>query len=183
MARFQLLRVVRAKVYNDMSAAENHSRSLYLYVSNKDSKILFPENNASSFRVRVPEQLILNGQWLCGLVQIKLRTSSGDSTEVGEPVYITSSLVTESIVGDNRIPVLRQLFTGSNFPLTDVVYHFDRIAYVPIRQRQVQEIDILIQYADGNKANLTGNTYCILHLVKAHGWRVHDPSSRFNGVG
>ena len=136
--------------------------SFYIFLKSTDSKELYLGNTPGNFRVRLPESIKLNGQWVCGLEEIKLDIWN---VEDGEdiPVYVTTRLVNDSIVGDKKIPVLRQLFRPTLLMSKSVTYMFDKVQYFPLKTHDVNEIDIIIRpLTSRNGISVTGVTHCVL---------------------
>ena len=49
-------------------------KQFMLYVSEKDSKDIYPDNNPRAFAVQLPQILILEGQWSCCVKKVHLNT-------------------------------------------------------------------------------------------------------------
>lgn len=78
---------------------------MYFYVSPKDSKIMYPDNNSSSFTVNLDTKLHLSGCWQIALLQVQASQRSHSN----KPLYILCDKVLVSFVGGRRLPVLRRV--------------------------------------------------------------------------
>lgn len=132
-------------------------KEFYIYLSSRDSKQTFPTNSAGDFSVLLPERLQFNplDSWSCGLVELSIPDELTDS------VFLCSNFSKNSIVGEQRLPVLRRIVGGYSDP--------SHVTYVPIRSTELSIVHLYLTRYDGVKVSLSsGETYCTLHFIQNH---------------
>ena len=126
--------------------------SIYLRVSNKDSLLYFPENEASLFRVKLKNTLNLTGLWLIGLCSVDMVhvDVSGNTATGASTLAITCNICTGLIVDGSQTRVLRCLELHS-----DVHVLYTNIFYVPVEVGFLDTIEFSV-ITDVSKPTLFG---------------------------
>ena len=124
------------------------------------------------FKIQLGEPLKLDeSKWLCGLVEIQIPQQIGTLHSV---LYVCCNICSGSLVNNRKLPILRALLIGSavSRKIKNVKYHvysFSHIAYVPIRQRELQDISLYITDSAGNDVSFErGTIHCALHIRQQH---------------
>lgn len=88
-----------------------------LYVSEKDSLIVYPSNTAQSFFIQLPKLIHLDStrQWFCALHQIQILCSA----ERQGPLYIQSDFCIEQYFHGRYSPVLASFILKSSLSWQD----------------------------------------------------------------
>ena len=89
----------------------------------------FPGNNTSRFTVKLPEILHLNGQWEVALCEIGLPKAKPQPKKL----IVCSEICNESIIGENRLPLLR-VVTGR------IPASFRTLQCIPVRPQDIERI-------------------------------------------
>jgi hypothetical protein len=124
-----------------------------MFVCSFDSRDVFPHNSGDDFTVAFSQNIHLEGQWECGLVECQLHDKPD------EPWYVCCDLVEESLAGDLKLPLLRRLTTK--------LPQFKQVSYFPVKLRDFNDIRIYLRTMDNEEVILTSetkNTYCTLHF-------------------
>ena len=132
---------------------------IFLFVSSKDCKTIFPGNNPAGFTVQLPRLLNLKGNWICALTEIYL-----DNKIVGTPKQVTVStdLIEESYIRDTQLPVLRRIPVETN---KDIEFTFSNPYYLKVVQNQVHRIHLNLRDRDLQPIQFSsGELSCVLHL-------------------
>ena len=69
----------------------------FLYLSSDDSHNVFPNNKALDFKVRLPNILQLEGEWMCAVLQVALTTGNKEK-RLEKHLYLCSGMCIESFV-------------------------------------------------------------------------------------
>ena len=149
-----------------MDISKLGTKSFYLFVQSDNSSRYYPHNTGANFRVKLPERVILSGQWVCGLVEIRI---SSWTTPGGEhkPLYVTSNLIGDSIIGGTKLPALRRLFSSTSSTSPAFSHAFENILYFPLITHNFDEVEICLMHLPGeNSSHLSGVTYCLMHFYK-----------------
>ena len=103
--------------------------SIYMYVTNKDSSLYFPQNDASIFRVKLKNTLILKGSWKIGLCTIDMTNVDvkGNNSAGARGLFITCNVCTGLIVDGVQTRVLRCVQLEP-----DIHDTYSAIFYVPV---------------------------------------------------
>ena len=162
-----------------MEVAGMYTRAFYLVLQSDTSKLFYPKNNATHFRVKLSDRVIFSGQWVCGLVEIRVPAWNTESVS-DDPLYVTTSLVRDTIVGDTKLPILRRVFANPIFATTSLTFLFDNVMYFPLNTHDFDEVEIQLRKIPGNKPIDLGSavTYCTIHFMKQVGLRHGDGSHR-----
>lgn len=127
-----------------------------LYLSNRDSEHLYPQNTASNFRVQLPQHLLLDkDQWVCGVIRCMLPSRPNDA------VYVTCNFVESAILGGKHQPVLCLLTSKTN--------DFPHIPYTKVKDNQLSQIQVKLVNRQGTQIDLKrGETVIVLEFRKNH---------------
>lgn len=126
---------------------------MHLYLSNRDSSGLFPQNTTSNFTVQLPQHIDLtDGVWTCAVTHCIL------PSRPTEPVYVTADFVESSgIVGGRFQPVLCMT--------TAKTKEFQHITRVGIKRSQLSTLHLKIVNRQHQDVTLRGtDTLIILEL-------------------
>ena len=132
---------------------------LFLFVSSRDSKETFPENNPAGFIIQLPGIINLKGTWVCALTELYV-----DNRFVTTPqqIVVSSDLIEESYISNTQWPVLRRIPVEVN---QDIDLTFEDPYYFKVVQHQVHRIHIYLKDQDLESVQLTGGELsCVLHL-------------------
>ena len=126
-----------------------------IYVTNHDSKEIFPRNSPSSFKVQLPQHL--EGSWECAALYCNL------PEKPNVPVFVIGDFIeSSSIVGARFLPALCMVTTKSK--------EYTNIDYLQVKSTQVQTLDLTFVNAAGERVQLSGDTTVILLDFKPK-WR------------
>ena len=142
---------------------EGNKEELYIYLSSKDCELIFPENKAWDFTIRLPRTLHLDGKWLCALMQVEFQVGKAKTSK--EHLYICCGLSEESFIRGTQLPVLNEVTINAkpNLQTRD----FKNPRYIQLSRGTVEEIRVFIKNEDLQKPSLlTGCLKCTLHLLK-----------------
>lgn len=138
---------------------------MYLYLTSDCNADVFPENTASSFRVKLPKTLDLkekNCSWSIALIDVDMPKLSGDY----KPNFITfeSSVCAPSIYKLGLRPVLHLLYYPQirrGFPII-----IENPRYIQLNTKSIDVIDIYLTDDKDEKVSFsTGHLTCTLHLL------------------
>ena len=128
-------------------------RSLYIYGYSRYSRHLYPNNRATDFVIPLPQPIHLEGEWECGLVQFHCESSA----DAG--YYVCCDLVSESYVGNFKLPVLRRV--------RQKLWQYRNILYVPLKTRDCNSIRLYMRtWRNREPTGVKGSVYCLLHLKR-----------------
>lgn len=138
-------------------------KELYLYISSKSCEHLYPDNDSSNFRVRLPTVIRLQGTkpWSVALLDIDLPKPETDY----KPVYIvlSSSVCAPTVYHTTLQPVLQRIYfqeIKSGKPL-----RFEAPRYVPVNIASLEIFDLCIFDDKGQRPSFkSGHLSCTLHL-------------------
>ena len=123
-------------------------RDRYIYLQSNESNEYFSENQTGHFNVQLKAPLYLDGSWKVALVNF--HASEKTKSKASNGLYIYSDICGESIVKGEARPLLRRLEknkkNGWDFTL-DTPY------YVPVRRKEIREIEIHIKQEDDTTAS------------------------------
>ena len=114
-------------------------KSLYLYVTSKDSEPYFPHNKPSIFHVKLNNTLNLNGSWEIGVCSVDLAGVNVSKNVDASKLFIVCKICSDMIVDGKQTRILRSL------PLKpDINETYHHIYYVPIEVRFIDSIEFRI---------------------------------------
>ena len=77
---------------------------MFIFVKSSDCLDVFPQNNPSSFKVKIPERLKYIYYKKCCLIDLVMPMFIESNLE--EEVYVVTNFVCDSIVGGGKLPVV-----------------------------------------------------------------------------
>jgi len=129
------------------------AREFYLYVCSRNSTAIFPKNTNVDFTTQLSDNIHLDGEWSCGLVECQLFGVPAD------PVFVCCDLVHESSVGEFKLPVLRRIRLKTT--------QFSEVAYMPLKTTDFNTIRIYVmKWNKRLPEKRSGHTYCTLHFQR-----------------
>lgn len=144
--------------------------SFYIHLRSDDSKEWYPTNQKSSFIVKLPRQLYFHGTWKCALCSINLPpVVQGEmkSAATTLTIDVCSPMCSDSITGSTDSPVLRRLILTEEDQRNGVAFDFNPLEYIPIVQRNMENMHIYLRYTPLEQVSLAeGTLYCTLHFRK-----------------
>ena len=78
----------------------------YLYLNSRNSSGIRKKNSPSEFWIQFPKRYILEGKWICELIDITLDC---DFKPRSSPLYLCPDIVDESYVHGSLIKLLRNI--------------------------------------------------------------------------
>jgi hypothetical protein len=128
----------------------------YIFLSDTDSKTLYPNNSGNNFTAYLPQSLDLQGTWMVAVTCVALETTNPSFPGV----LVCCDLCEDSIVGDARYPILRNL----TFLKRRVSWEFTNLEYHRVKKNRANSIRIYIK----EKLNPVPITkfMCTLHLKR-----------------
>ena len=92
-------------------------KGFHLFLHNRDSRDIYPENNGASFTIRLPNRIKLEkSAWSCGLVECCIEIQTG----MYDTIYICCDILGYQYAAGVGLPVLRA-YTGSGKRILPVV--------------------------------------------------------------
>lgn len=137
------------------------SDSFFIYFSSEDSKVFFPDNQASSFKLNLPERLFLKGKWGCSLSDIAYNLKGKLPKE--DCFFFCLDICETSITGDSKWPVLRQV------PLSKLrkKISYSHRNYIPVILKELSVLHVYLINRSGNILSLDGGVLsCSLHFKR-----------------
>ena len=134
------------------------SSHFYIYLTSSSDETYFPNNRPGSFTAILPDPLNLEGRWEVALVQLThpAPLNSGQ-------VMLLCDTVGDSVIGDNKRPLLRLLTLNSK--RHSVV--FNQPFYKAIKHKHVTRISIdIVSYRGKSHSFGKGELWCTLHFRK-----------------
>ena len=128
----------------------------YFILSSKDSQALFSTNTPNDFTVSLPQSIDLHGTWHIAVTEVSLETD--DPSFPG--ILLCCNLCEESILGQERQPVLRHL----TFLKRRTSWEFSNLQYLRVNQSQVNSLRIYVKARD--KPVILTSLLCTLHLKR-----------------
>jgi hypothetical protein len=129
-------------------------KDFYLHLSSNDSIKYYPENRASNFTIHLPEEIKLEGNWLCALTEIVLPTPKYID------IIICCDAVQHGFVIDKKIPLLRRLLKRGKY--NEFINRF----YIPVISRTLNSINIYVLDKEGKELSFdSGRLSCTLHFI------------------
>ncbi len=123
----------------------------YVFLSNLDSSLLYPDNNANEFTVNLKKTILLEGVWSVGLKHIKC-----EFEHPAQAAHVISNICDESYVFNEYKPLLCVIHPK----LKKYDEYFENPIYVPVKLNIFDNIAISIR--EGGE--LVKTTYCVLHF-------------------
>ena len=145
-----------------------------MYLNSQDSKHIYPDNNGTTFTVRLPERMKLErGKWQCGLIECCLRYIN--MTPI--TYYIGTDITTPQNVNGVAVQTLRMITTEEEYPIPNLpqnvpqhvqtrTYEFGHIMYHPVRLSEFETVTMFLKQRDLNVLVSTAQIVtCILHFI------------------
>ena len=152
-----------------MAGLPNH---FYVTLFSSSSLKIYTKNTIAAFTVKLSQPIDLgsNDNWEVGVCEISCpppRTGTlKDPTVVGETnVFLYCNLISPQFVSDQTARVLRTFI----FPSTSSQHNFTEVFYVPVEQRNFQDIRIEFLKLDGTRVpfkDSTAPSKVVLHFRK-----------------
>ena len=135
--------------------------SQYLFLSSEDSKEKHPGNGPEDFTIELPRPLTLEGNWVCGVREVKFPNSIDTNT-----IYICTDICQESLVCDTYSPVIRMV-NISSAKATKKTLTFTDPFYVKVKRDRLQRLRIFIRGERLRPTQITnGVLSCTIHLKR-----------------
>ena len=122
------------------------SPNFVLFLSSLDSTLLFPNNFAGDFTIKLLESILRGGTWIVTLVDfhstgtLKTNIDSSDKTEVRKVtdfLLLCTDIVQDSIIRSRQLPILRRLTYKK-----DQLVTFSRWLYTNLKKKNFDTIRI-----------------------------------------
>ena len=132
----------------------------YLYLQSTDSLTFYPSNSPGKFYTKLPQCLELQGMWECCLLQMQYVNSYFAGAHIPKCLYVCSQIVTESIVNERKIPILRRIHNVTTENLLNQTIEADikNLIYIPIVGERIDVINIYIYILDESSNPVTFRT-------------------------
>lgn len=127
------------------------SDEFYMYLSNDDSINYFPHNKAHDFRVIIPKQLNLDGEWLVALTEI---ITTVESTRF---VNVFCDIIESQIIGDQYLKLISRVELNS---LGKLIEHPH---YCKLETKNFHQIHMSLANEDGSLFKAK-KVYLVLHF-------------------
>lgn len=138
----------------------NNQDRFYVFLSNEDSKTIYPQNSPQDFIVQLPERIKLYGSWSVALTEVSYPFKFRKGI-VPNWLDIEVDVCEASIVGDQKQCILRRL------PISGKHLTFNPPFFFPVRHQEIDSIHVYIKDESGAVASFTsGLSYCTLQFVK-----------------
>ena len=134
--------------------------SIYVILSSDRSVNYFPQNTSYKFSCHLNAPLHLEGSWKVALVEAFISSSLSKS----DMLYLSSSICEESIVEGEKQPLLRRLMAYDPGHWSTIV---ESGFYIPVKQKEMYDIDINIYTKSGEFASFLNKTSSITLHFKA----------------
>lgn len=140
---------------------------MYLFLSNRDSASMFPDNSVVSFECQLPSSILCgDDSWVMGLVDINLPRLNVPL----QTLSVLTNLCEASMVDGSRRPILRRLQPQSEGGYTYVTFH--PVVYVPVNARNVSQVRVDINSSsDSCPAFGEGDAFLTIHFKRTKAWR------------
>ena len=148
---------------------------MYLYVNNRASSEVFPNNSPINFITEFSQTIDTRDSCI-GLCEIAMDLSRGafdprDLPRTG--FYVMVSECDESYVGGHTHPVVRMFSSNEFFVRLRAVLRFPDVIYVPLKEFNLSRLSVKIVKASdcctdnsAESINAKGLTYCTFHIKK-----------------
>lgn len=128
------------------------NKTHYLYINFNDSSNIFSENTPWDFRIMLDNNLNLNGNWLCALLNIS------SDTKIREPLLFFCDFCENNIVCNKLLPVLRK---------TNIPESYTKLYNCFITRDQLKTFRIYIRTTDLKIPSYTcSKLHCTLRLTQ-----------------
>ena len=128
-----------------------------MVLKSSDSPSVHPNNRPTDFRVRLPRPFPLEGKWTVELTEF--HNTNVEQTSDCE-IFVFSSICDESIVGEHKKPLLRQIVVED---AKNVIYL--RPYRIPLRLNNFSDVHVYIRdKQDRDVSFLTGESTVTLVL-------------------
>ena len=135
----------------------------YMYRNSRDSSGIRKKNSPSEFWIQFPKSYILEGKWICGLIDITLDCNFKPRSS---RLYLCSDIVEESYVRGSLIELLRNIEIGPRYIKTKSESYV-RPIYVSVKVSTLDSIRIEIKDENLNSVDFNSNDlHCVLHFKK-----------------
>ena len=138
---------------------------IYLFLSSDDSLNLYPQNNAYSFTVQLPEIIQMTNEWTCCLVYFLCNMKDDVSS-----VYILCDAINDSFVKNTKLPVLQYVHAKTSNELMFEICNGSEIE-IRVNKTSLHTISIHIRDANSFKpivaSDDSGYSRCVIRLRKA----------------
>ena len=149
--------------YNEVTyPVGSMAQQFYMHLSSADSKEYFPSNRASSFIVKLPENISLMESWCCALTELQYSYSKGSY----DTFCVCSNICEDSIVGGIKLSILRSATTkGSGGRARRWTESWNDLYYIPLKQTEFNTIEINITDRKGEEVSFIDKDFiCTLHF-------------------
>lgn len=120
----------------------------YIHLSSKDSLNLYPDNNTSSFKCRLPKSIYIgNSQWELALVSIQ--------GPLPAMFNVFCDIIRQNIVKDQTLPILRQVVTKKSF---------EQLQFISVAVPEISVINLYLTDFDLKPIIRKGTITCTLCL-------------------
>lgn len=117
-----------------------------IYVTNLDSKDIYPENTTTHFRVKLPQHL--EGNWQCGMSYCNL------PDRPTELLFVTADFIESSIAGGKYMPVLSFMSAKAK--------EYTQMSYVDVKSSSIQTMTFKVVNGQGERVQLPDGVTVII---------------------
>ena len=134
---------------------------LFMTVSNKHCRQLYPDNNSSHYKIHLDEYTDFSDNYsTCALVDIAFTTRDVDLES--RNIYVTLNVVAEQVVGTRKESLLRYTTVRRNRAQME---KFSYPYYIPLKPMRGNYLEIYIKDDLGHPVSfLKSTTTCTLHF-------------------
>lgn len=136
---------------------------MYLYISSDQGQEYFPENNSSSFKVKLPKTLYFpkNQSWFISLMDIQVPKLKDPTVPY---VLITSSVCDTSIVEQGFKPVLHKIYPSQISKGKPIIPSSEHSVPLTVDHLSVLDVNIISPTGD-IVAFRPGHSYMTLRIT------------------
>lgn len=123
----------------------------HIYLSSRDSLTRFPGNTAFDFYCQLPEEInLVESQWWCALKELVFSQALSNT-----PLYLCCNICDDSIVGENKLPVLTCV--------NDDVTQPRHVTFVRVKASRINIVHLYLTDHLGRKVSFPANaSHCTL---------------------
>lgn len=135
--------------------------SRYMIVQSDQNQDYFPDNTPYNFKIKLPEPVMLQGDWTVALTEITMREDRGNKDTC--ILYIYTNICSESFINGVNVPLLRRVVSINKGNFT-----FAPCYYIPVIKSELSEIEFTLENEQGHLAKHLKNPVSLtLHLASA----------------
>jgi hypothetical protein len=140
----------------------------YLFLECENSIEKFPMNSAHHFTIELPSPLLLEGDWVMGVIKLAFWEQKNFPSQ---QIYFCSNAITEQIIGDRFLPVLNTHRTLKRSTSKYIYAKCSPVIYLPVSSHFLERITLYITCKEENPIPVARkNLWCVLHLKKSYNY-------------